>query len=201
LQETSVRREQGGRLCQGDVLREVRFLERVRESDGDLTISTIVFPFVVVLSQDCDLEHDSGSRDEERPNHDKWLLSALVAPLYNAEHLFEGSHLSELSRRMQQVQSKTTKRHIRNNEIPRYHYFEFPEDARLAPLIADFKHYFSVPVEMLHKHRRSHYVCSIEPLFREALTARFAGFLSRIGLPEVAVESTRTPAPTRALSR
>ena len=47
-----------GRLCQGDILSGVEYVERVDEHKGILEVSRIVFTNVIVLTQDCDLEQD-----------------------------------------------------------------------------------------------------------------------------------------------
>jgi hypothetical protein len=72
----------------------VEYIEYAVERKGILEVSKIIFPFVVVLTQDCDLEQDSRYRNPKcdvPTTHDKKLFSVLVAPLYNAEHVFMGS--------------------------------------------------------------------------------------------------------------
>jgi hypothetical protein len=87
------------RASQGDIFRDIECIEYVVERRGILEVRKIVFPFVVVLTQDCDLEQDSRYRNgNRRPStHDKKLFSLLVAPLYNAEHVFQGTHLEDLA--------------------------------------------------------------------------------------------------------
>jgi len=175
------------RVCQGDIFRDIEYIEYATEKDGNVEISKISFPLVIVLTQDCDLEQDYRSREGEHAGstQDKWLLSVLVAPLYNADHVYRGKHLSELDLTMQQINDKKTPgKYLRNNQIPRYHYLEFPDGERIAPSIIDFKHYFSVDVRYLHEIRGTNYVCSVSSLYREDISQRFSNFLARIGLPE-----------------
>ena len=73
----------GARICQGDIYKDVEFIEYAIEKAGVIEISKIVFPFVVVLTQDCDLNQDYKVRRKETSNHDKKLISVNVAPLYN----------------------------------------------------------------------------------------------------------------------
>ena len=75
------------RVCQGDVVREVDCIEYVTEKAGVIEVSRIVFPLVVVLTQDCDLEQDHKCQQADKPVRDKLLISVLVAPLYNAQHV------------------------------------------------------------------------------------------------------------------
>ncbi|KZY43735.1 hypothetical protein A3733_17210 [Pseudoalteromonas shioyasakiensis] len=182
----AVNRENNERITQGDVYRNIELIEHVKEHNGNIEVAKIVFPYVVVLTQDCDLAQDYTFRwgDKGKDNHDKFLLSVLVAPLYNLEQFFSGDHLSELDMKMAQIsRNKTPGRNLKNNETPRYHYLEFPEDISIVPSVVDFKHYFSVNVIQLKAESDSKFVCQISELYRENLSHRFSSYLSRIGLP------------------
>lgn len=50
--------------------------------------------------------------------------------------------------------------------------------------VIDFKHFFTVPVDVVYKQRKTIYIATIGELYREELSQRFANFLSRIGLPD-----------------
>lgn len=183
---TQVRKKRAGRIRQGDIFRDIEMIEYALERKGRIEISKITFPAVAVLTQDCDLAQDYSVRWSRKgtSNEDKKLLSALVVPLYNAEHVYAGSHLDQLNVSMAPInRNKTPGKSLRNNETPRYHYLDFPASVPLVPSVADFKHYFSVNVEYLKAERTSKFVCQLAPLFREDLSHRFSAFLSRIGLP------------------
>ena len=153
---------------------------------GNLEISKIIFPLVIVLTQDCELTQDYNYRKPltQRPFQNKMLLSVLVAPLYNADHVFLGQHLSELGIVTDTINKiKTAGKYLKDNERPRYHYLEFSEEIPIVPSIIDFKHYFSVNVEYLRKFKSSNFVCRVSELYRENISIRFANYLSRIGLP------------------
>ena len=108
----------------------------------------------------------------------------IVAPIYNLEHVFSGEHLSELDMTMAQIsRNKTPGKNLKHNETPRYHYLEFPKQLTLPPSVIDFKHYYSVNVAYLKKHKISNFVCQVSDLYREDISHRFASYLSRIGLP------------------
>jgi hypothetical protein len=156
----------------------------VAESSGVIEVARVVFPLAIVLTQDCDLEQDYRFRAETLPTQDKWLISVLMAPLYNLEHVYQGEQLSELGIRMERVpKAGNTGNFLRNNERPRYHYLDFEENVPIVPSVIDFKHYFSATVNYLMEIKPSAYVCSVAPLFREDIAQRFAGYLARIGLP------------------
>ena len=163
------------------------FIEYAVERKGVVEISTISFPYVVILTQDCDLEQDykvRWARKQQPKNEDKRLFSALVAPLYNLEHFVAGEHLSEIGMEMRKVNGRTETRHLKNNMLPRYHYLDFDSKAPLVPSVVDFKHYFSVNIEYVKRDLASKFVCRLGPLHREDLSQRFSAFLSRIALPE-----------------
>lgn len=173
------------RIYQGDVLRDIEFIEHVTETNGILEISKINFPLIVVLTQDCDLAQDFRFRVEPKPTQDKWMISILVAPLYNAEHVFSGEQLSDIDIKSQPInRKKTPGKTIRRNKNPRYHYLTFSQNVPIVPSIIDFKHYFSVPVNYLQEKKNSNYICTIANLYREDISQRFSAFLSRIGLPD-----------------
>lgn len=184
-----VKRRKLPRIAQGDIFRDVECIERVVERRGIIEVSKVVFPLVVVMTQDCDLEQDAKykTKGQKLPaDDDKRLLSVLVVPLYNAEHVFQGAHLVDLNLTMAQINKKKTPgTSLMQNERPRYHYLEFPDEIPVVPQIADFKHYFSVHLSYLESVRQKHFVCRITELFREDLSQRFAAYLARIGLPEL----------------
>jgi hypothetical protein len=182
------KRTKSRRIVQGDIIRKVDYVEAIVEKSGLLEISRIEFPLVVVLTQDCDLEQDyrfRWSHEAKSKSEDKWLLSVLVAPIYNLEHIYTGEHLSELGMKMEAIsRSKTPGKNLKSNQNPRYHYLDFGPDVPIVPSVIDFKHYFSVSVQYLRKVKREKFICQLSPLFREDVSQRFASFLARIGLPE-----------------
>mgnify|MGYP006967022850 CR=1 FL=1 len=175
------------RIHQGDIIRNVEYLENISEKSGNLEITKINFPLVIVLTQDCDLAQDFKFRFGENngSNHDKFLFSVLVAPLYNADHFFSGTHLELLNQSMQEInRKKSPGEFILKNDNPRYHYLDFPEEIPIVPSVIDFKHYFSVNVHYLKNKKKNDFICKVSELYREQITLRFSNFLSRIGLPD-----------------
>lgn len=182
LSNVYVKKSRRTRISQGDVFRDVEYIEYAVEKRGIIEVGKIIFPLVIVLTQDCDLEQDSSNRKKDTQNTK--LLSVLVAPLYNAEHVFLGEHLGDIGIKMEPInKNKTPGKMLMQNERPRYHYLNFPENIPLVAAVADFKHYFSVHVSYLEKIRRTNFVCRLSDLFREDVSQRFAAYLGRIGLP------------------
>jgi len=181
-----VRTQRRARLVQGDLLRDVDCIEYAVEKSGNIEVSKIIFPLVIVLTQDCDLQQDYTFRwsKQAKQTQDKWLLSVLVAPLYNVEHVYSGEHLVELNMDMEPInRAKSPGQNLRKNETPRYHYLDFPETVPIPPSVIDFKHYFAVNVSHLKRLKAKNFVCQVSELYREDISQRFASFLARIGLP------------------
>lgn len=173
---------------QGDVIRNLPFYERYIENEGRFELSVLEVPYSIVLTQECDLENytreGAENKKAKKPGdtfRDKYLVSLLCAPLYNAEHLFQGTQLSEISIESESKNSNQ-RNYIKQNRDPRYHYIEFCPEAKLVPMVVDFKHYFSVSISILEQDL-SQRTCSLMPLYRELISQRFSNFLSRIGLP------------------
>lgn len=176
------------RVQQGDIIKDVFCFEEYIEKSGVIEIKQIQFPLVIVLTQDCDLNQDyrfRNGKEKKKDNQDKFLFSVLVAPLYNADHFFDGKHLELLNHKMQSIKRTGTKGEIiLDNDYPRYHYIEFPENIRIVSSVIDFKHYFSVNINYLRNIKKNNFVCKVSELYREQITLRFSNFLSRIGLPD-----------------
>lgn len=176
------------RICQGDIYRDLEYNYRIyKDENGKLATDRITLPYVIVLSQDCDLESDYRNRTqkaEEQKTQDKFLHSLLVCTAYPAEELRHGTHLSGPGFHLT-MENYNTKRWdiIEDNKNERYHCLTADLNLQIPNLAIDFKHYFTVPRSELYGSRKKHYVASINELHREALSQRFANYVSRIGLP------------------
>lgn len=181
------KRKRERRIVQGDIIRSIDFIESASEADGILEISRIEFPLVIVLTQDCDLAQDytfRSSKIARKKSEDKYLLSVLVAPLYNLEQVYTGEHLVDLGMKMETIsKNKSPGQFLRNNQNPRYHFLDFGPEVPIVPSVVDFKHYFAVSLDYLRSAKRDRFVCQLSNLFREDISQRFASFLARIALP------------------
>jgi hypothetical protein len=146
-------------------------------------------PYAIVLTQECDLEQDHENREKldgsgSDTNHDKLLPSVLMCPGYLSVQFREGKHLDFLNRRMMRYPSDPW-RSIKANQNPRYHYLCAWTLLQVPELILDFKHFFTLPTDVLRNVYGSeqHYIARLSPLYREDLNQRFAAYLARVGLP------------------
>lgn len=175
---------------QCDIFKNVEFIEYVKEVENVIEVSKIVFPYVIVLTQACDLQQDYNARkkisESQTGNQDKFLISVIVAPIYNFEDFRTGTQLEQLGYKMQDQGRRTKSKcsNIMKNEDKRYHYLNFDDTVEMVESVIDFKHYFSVTVNYLNDIYEDSYICSIDSLYRELISQRFSNFLSRIGLPD-----------------
>ncbi len=180
-------------IHQGDIYQDIDYIEYADVIDGHVEISKIRFQHVIVLSQECDLTQDYTERSKnpetEKVTYDKLLQSVIVAPMFNYEHFKMGSQFSNFgydmaaSYELYKNQSKTPAKTLKENNNPRFHFLEFDGSIAVVPSVVDFKRFFTVDINWLYKMRDTNYVCSLETLYRERFSQRFANFLSRVGLP------------------
>lgn len=143
------------------------------------------FPYVFILSQDCDLEGDFSTRstyddsldvDNKRRYHNKFISSILVCPAFIGDDVKEGNYLSEIYDDekffMHQFNSKDFKQ-IKQNQNPRYYYIKEFEEFSVPDLCLDFKQYYAIPRNYFYSLKGASYVASLEELFREHLSQRF----------------------------
>jgi hypothetical protein len=176
------------RYRQGDILRDVQVIEWGEILGDELILQERLLPYCIVLSQECDLEHDFNNRADvakcERDT-DKFLQSILLCPAYPAEQLRGGTHLQDAGLKMQKINSDEWKR-VKQNSNYRYHFLPEQPDIQLPDLAVDFKQYLTIPREVAYRNvTRKKVLTSLDDLFREHLSGRFAHYLSRVGLPEL----------------
>lgn len=187
---TKTYQETSSTINQCDIFRNVEFVEYIKEDGAYIEVSKLVFPQVIVLTQACDLQQDFNARKKLEEtgdgNHDKFLISVIVAPIYNFEDFRQGTHLEQLGLKMEPKgrRNKSLCDNIIKNENKRYHYLNFADDVELVESVIDFKHYFTVTINYLNSIYEKNYVCSIDSLYRELISQRFSNFLARIGLPD-----------------
>ena len=173
------------KIEQGDIYEDFVYVKWAEEIDDEIAIEQIKIPFLVVLTQICDLESDFRDRNKSKDvKRDKYIHSILVCPAYESESLRKGEHLKEHGI-ISESYSTVPWNIIKRNNNARYHYLEKDTDFNLPSLVVDFKHYYTVPSDIFYNCFTKHYATSLKPFYREDLSQRFASFLARIGLPNV----------------
>jgi hypothetical protein len=156
---------------------------------GPVQLLTVRHAWVLVLSQDCDLDWDHALRqqDADVPGHNKELPNILLCHAYTIDEIHDRP----------QVKSDILRR-IRQNQDERFHTLdEVPaeldrEGIGIPELILDFKRYFTIPTAELygrmslnadHAEAARRHAFLISP-FRDEVARRASAFHARIALPE-----------------
>lgn len=191
------------RLRQGEILVELVRVRQTLDSIGrdNVRLLEISHPFVIVLTQDCDLSQDAAARDKEAQasknpallNDEDFLRQHGNAPKHKIENVLfcEAFATSELKKNA--PQGKDIWKRIIQNKDERYQCVEaIPPDQDWASqgipsLGCDFKRFFTVPADELYKRlelqqivRRSRLVTP----YAEHLLHRFCNYQARVPLPE-----------------
>lgn len=193
------------RLCQGDVLRDIKYYSMVRINDDEIDYESITFPLVYVLTQECDLLQEKENRGSFLKNNDKpmldknnnpifdidkSLISILLAPIYNFDIFVKGEHLEDIVKCDEpdrtyrcSVKNSDLRKPIQINQNPRYHFINLKDERLMKKSVIDFKHYFTMSLNELTELRETNYVCTLGTMFKNDVSHRFSNYLSRIGLP------------------
>lgn len=169
-------------LTQGELLSNVLVgrLDLNCLFEPEKAVELVTHPFVVVLSQDCDLETDFLKRIGKRKTG-SLLPNILLCEADYAENLRGDAGLKSAQWKL-----------VRQNDFDRFHYLRgiSPEhDAvgeGITPLAIDFKKYFTVPGAELYlrigEGQARRRAALISP-YKEHISSRFYAFQSRIALP------------------
>lgn len=173
------------RVSQCDIFHDLEVVQDIIPNCNGIEVVSLKFPLMICLNQDCDLNSDNRDKQNPSSNKDCRLLHLIFAPVFNFDLFRQGKHWGEIFQIGQNYNpNRTDGKKIMNNEDPRFHFLHF-EDKRLFPdLVIDFKHFYTVSTEYINKNLDKR-VCSIEDLYREKISQRFAYYLSRIGLPDI----------------
>lgn len=154
--------------------------------------TNFIFPFITVLSQDCDLSQDYDcSRDQSRQDKGQILEHILICPCFFESDVLSGKYISRQTynwnkeHRSCWVIGGERKKRLIGNADARFYYIEAynQDDITLPAMVMDFKFFLTVPRDLLYDSYSKSYVCSLSEIFREGLSQKFANYISRIWLP------------------
>lgn len=136
----------------------------------------------MIVSQECDLEHDFKARAGKYKDQDKYIQTIIACPAFLHEQLKAGTHMKKLSLTMERWGGDNWKKMEANRER-RFHTLFTDEIKELPNLVVDFKHVFSFPRDHIYAQLNKR-VATLDILYREQFCQRLAGFSSRIALPD-----------------
>lgn len=172
------------RLNQGDILKDLSiiFQSGFDKKNNEAILSEVILSYSVVISQECDLEHDYNNKTSSKENQDKFLPNILILPLYLANQFRDGTHRGEQIKGMKWNSSLWG--NIIQNNNSRFHFIKANEQFQVPDSIMDFKHLYTVNRDVVYENLNNVYLVSIGEIFRENISQRYTHYLSRIGLPE-----------------
>lgn len=145
---------------------------------------------VIVMSQECDLEHDFETRypngqeplsQKEAEESGRTLLHVLLCDIYAA---------NELSELQPDFKAKIFKR-IEDNQMERYHYLGkasvFETADEVGPLFIDFRKYLAAPCGEVYDQlasESSQRIARLPAYYLHDLAQRFHSYLARIAIPD-----------------
>ena len=171
------------RFHQGDILKDVSL---IIYTGIDAQISEINLDYAIVVSQDCDLEHDYNNRNNaDKKDEDKFLPNILLLPAYLDNKFRTGTHRGDDIKGLYWNSEQWKK--ITNNNEARFHFINQNETFQIPDLVLDFKHLYTIDRNVCYIQMADIYLASICELHRELLSQRYSNFLGRIGLPEMTI--------------
>jgi hypothetical protein len=122
----------------------------------------IVFSWVIVLTQTCDLANRKASH-------------VVVAEVFSAQSLVD----------QQLLKPDTIRGPIRQGRVFGWYFLPKNDELGLPELIVDFRQLHTVRLDLLQQLcQRGKRRARVQPLYREHLSRHFGDTFSRIGLPE-----------------
>jgi hypothetical protein len=173
-----------GRLSQGEIISGVVERRAAWDGGGGSTVTELLHAYVVVLSQDCDLEQDARTRDPSVTLDDAKKGNMQLAHVLLVRALpFDDAK--------PKIGSARQTERISLNKDERYHFLaDVPasldaEGQGLPALLLDFKNVFSYPtgalLESVGRKECGRRAKLLTP-YAEHLGVRFGHFYQRIGL-------------------
>lgn len=161
-------------LTQGGILKDLMVFYF---SDSDKRIEQISLQYAVVVSQACDISQSD--------NDNGYLPNIMMLPMYALDSFQIGNHLQDCGYpiRQRNINAEEIRKLKENSHNNRYHFLPKDDAYLMHDLIIDFKHYYTLPKELIISQYKDKYVVTIDYLHRELLSQRFCNYLSRIALP------------------
>ena len=177
-------------ICQGDIIRNVKYSFIDSEDDSGVNIVEFEFPLAIIVSQACDVIAMDELLTQRRGKPAKFMPSVLLCPIYEKEAAKKGEHIEEffssnsIILEQENVYQKDDYKVSQRDWHYRYHALkiELNENIVLDNAIIDFKHYFTVPMSYLVAHKNDR-IFRLDDLFAEQITLKFSTYLSRVAIP------------------
>lgn len=177
-------------ICQGDIFQNVKYNYIDSEDEEGVNIVEYEFPMAIIISQACDVIAMEQLAVTKSGKPAKFMPSILMCPIYDKTASKSGNHLKGA---FEQLLLKVVEEPICYKDDLKiadkdWHYrfhslsIEVGTNKVLEDAIIDFKHYFTVPISYLVKHKNDR-VLHLDDLFAEQITLKYATYLTRVAIP------------------
>ncbi|MCE5248920.1 hypothetical protein LLG96_01735 [bacterium] len=169
------------RICQGDILRDFSFYYINSTNE----VIKGFYNYIIIITQDCDLKSyfEKKNNTDENEFFNQFVPSILFIPAFPLDIIKEGEHLIGIYKIKQERLNSSKIDRIKKQNETRYHFLPSYKDYQIPELIIDFKLYYTVSFDYTLIHYINYYLGTVNEIYRERLSQRFADYLNRIGLP------------------
>ena len=177
-------------ICQGDIFQNVKYSYIDSEDDEGVNVVEYEFPMAIIVSQACDVIAMEEMINNKSGKPAKFMPSVLLCPIYDKTASKTGAHIKEAFSQLdlkvveEPIYFKDDLKVVDKDWHYRFHSLtvQVENESVLENAIIDFKHYFTVPISYLVKHKNDRLI-HLDDLFAEQITLKFATYLSRVAIP------------------
>jgi len=177
-------------VSQGNVYKNVKYSYLDSESDEFVNIIEYEFPLAIIVSQACDVTSMNDLQETGLGKATKFMPSILMCPIYDKNSLHDVNHLSDfVTNELFKINKETffTSKDINlaeNDMHYRFHVLNVKIADKLVmnDAVIDNKHFFTVSPSYLFSNKFNR-VFTLENLFAEQVTLKFASYLARVAIP------------------
>ena len=175
---------------QGDIFKNVKYIFDFKQTEDSIEIVELTFPYVLIVSQSCDMLHASRLISNEIHSESKLMFSVLAVPMYERETIISGEHLKELCddkiidlKINSPFITDEDKKVIKDGFHYRFHEIYFSDDWKIPDSIIDLKGFFTLNLTTVNQLKEQR-IGRLNDWSSQQIVNKMSAFLSRVGLPE-----------------
>ena len=177
-------------IQQGDIFKDVTYICDFKRTDDEIEIVELTFPYVLIVSQSCDMLHASRLLSCEIRSESKMMFSVLAVPLFERETIISGMHLKELIDEKimdfnigEAFITDEDKKVIKDGFHYRFHEIDFPEESRIPNSIIDLKSFFTISLTSINQMKKQR-IGRLNDWASQQIVNKLSAFMARVGLPD-----------------
>lgn len=178
-------------IQQGDIFKDVTYICDFKRNDDEIEIIELTFPYVLIVSQSCDMLHASRLLSGDIKSESKMMFSVMAVPLFERETIFSGAHLKELIDEKvldfsinEAFITDEDKKVIKDGFHYRFHEIDFPEESQIPNSIIDLKSFFTINLTSINQMKKQR-IGRLNDWASQQIANKLSAFMARVGLPDV----------------